>query len=236
MFLIVAFIIGILMAVVYSAKKTEQNYKILLFIYLVTWGSALLMSTFGFFEMEVPSDYSYFLFLLHLIGFIFGALSFATTSSSDNESTGESLINIENNIVSILDNRKFRIFLVFMAIYLTYVFSKYWVKVLFYQNISDTREQLVEIYGYFYYTFAKPLLVLPTTIVCYVLFGYSILKKRNWVCWLLGYYLLVNASLTGGRFGYVYIAMGVVFVNLLLAKICYSCSSVIWDDSSYYNV
>lgn len=219
MFLIVAFIIGILMAVVYSAKKTEQNYKILLFIYLVTWGSALLMSTFGFFEMEVPSDYSYFLFLLHLIGFIFGALSFATTSSSDNESTGESLINIENNIVSILDNRKFRIFLVFMAIYLTYVFSKYWVKVLFYQNISDTREQLVEIYGYFYYTFAKPLLVLPTTIVCYVLFGYSILKKRNWVCWLLGYYLLVNASLTGGRFGYVYIAMGVVFVNLFIAKV-----------------
>lgn len=207
------------MLIVHSAKKTERNYKILLYIYLIAWGSALFTSTFGFFEMEVPSDYSYFLFLLHLIGFIVGSLSVATSSSINAVSTGNSLINIENNIVRILNNRLFRIFLVFMSIYLTYVFSKYWVKVLFYQNISDTREQLVDIYGYFYYTFAKPLLVLPTTIVCYVLFGYSILKKRNWFCLLLGYYLIVNASLTGGRFGYVYIAMGVVFVNLFIVKV-----------------
>lgn len=215
----IVLVVGFLMVVVRSSKKTERNYKVLLYIFLLAWGTALVTSSFGFFDMEIPSDFSYFLLLLHLVGFTAGALTITTTTSKQTNKTDFSLAKIENNIVRILNSRIFRVFIIFMAVYVTYVFSKYWVKVLFYQNISDTREQLVEIYGYTYYTFAKPLLFLPTTIVCYVLFGYSILKKRDWFCFLMGYYLVVNASLTGARFGYVYIAMGVVFANLFVVKV-----------------
>ena len=217
-------VIGILMVLVHAAKNTEQNYKKLLYIYLTSWAVALLTSSLGFFDMEVPSDYSYFLFLLHLVGFVAGALLIKTVSGNRNASRvstsrDSSLRNIEINMQKILDSPIFRIIIVLMSIYVTYVFSKYWIKVLFYNNISDTRDQLVEIYGGFYYTFARPLLFLPTTIFCYILFGYSLFKKRNWVCLLMGYYLVVNASLTGGRFGYIFIALGVVFVDIFIVKI-----------------
>ncbi len=211
-------VIGVLIFVVHKAKNTEQNYKKLLYIYLITWAAALIMSSFGFFNMEVPGDFSYFLFLLHLIGFVVGTLLVSTTVRKKTYQTELSFKRIENGLVQILESPLFRTIIVLMAIYVTYVFSKYWIKVLLYNNISDTRDQLVEIYGGFYYTFARPLLFLPTTILCYVLFGYSIFKKRDWVCLLMGYYLVVNASLTGGRIGYFFIALGAVFVNFFVVK------------------
>lgn len=218
MLFLIVIVIASLLFVVHSAKNTEPNQKRLLYIYLVTWGVTLIMSSFGFFDMEVPGGYAYFLLILHLIAFTAGALMVSTTSLKKQALNDYKLANIENSIVRTLNSPIFKIIIVLMSIYVTYVFSKYWIKVLLYDNISDTRDLLVDIYGDFYYTFARPLLFLPTTIVCYVLFGYSLFKKRDWVCIVMGYYLVVNASLTGGRFGYVYIAMGVVFVELYIVK------------------
>ena len=211
-------VIGVLIFVVHKAKNTEQNYKKLLYIYLITWAVALVLSSYGFFDMEVPSDFAYFLLLLHLVGFVVGALLISTSVKGKSSQTELSFKRIEDGLVQILESPVFRMIIVLMAIYVTYVFSKYWVKVLLYNNISETRGQLVDIYGGFYYTFARPLLFLPTTILCYILFGYAIFKKRDWVCLLMGYYLIVNASLTGGRIGYFFIAIGAVFVNVFIIK------------------
>ena len=214
----ITFVIGILMFVVRYSKITETNHKKLLYIYLITWAVAMLLSNFGFSDLEIPSDFSYSLFIIHLVGFVIGTLLVKTTSSNKSLHNNLPLKIIENNILRVLNSSLFRTILVLMTIYVTYVFSKYWMRVLLYNNISETRYQLIEILGDFYYTFARPLLFLPTTIVCYVLFGYSLLKKRDWVCFLMGYYLVVNASLTGGRIGYVFIALGVVFVDLFIVK------------------
>ena len=212
-------VIGVLLIFVYKARKTEKNYKKILYIYLVVWAVVMIMSSFGFYEMEVPSDYSYTLFLIHLVGFIFGAILIPTSSVSKASSSDYLLKKIENSIVKILESPLFRAILVLMSLYVTYLFSMYWAKVMIYNTMSETRSQIVEIYGSLYYNFARPLLFLPFSMVCYVLFGYAIFKKRDWVCFLMGYMLLVNASLTGGRFGYVFIFVGIVFVNIFIIKI-----------------
>ena len=118
----------------------------------------------------------------------------------------------------ILNTPLFRVILVLMCIYATFLFSKYLGKVFYYNNLSDTRDDFVAIYGSFYYNFTRSLLFLPMSILCYILFGYSVLRKRDWVCFLMGYFLLLNASFTGGRLGYVFILLGVVFVKLFIVK------------------
>lgn len=206
------------MYIVRLSKRTDTNHKNLLYVYLIIWAFALILSSFGFYDMEIPSSFSYFLLILHLVGFVIGALLVKTSGSNKSSQRIFPSKNIEHNILRVLQSPLFRTILVLMSIYVTYVFSKYWMKVLLYNNISETRGQLIEIYGSFYYTFARPLLFLPTTIVCYILFGYALFKKRDWVCFLMGYYLVVNASLTGGRIGYVFIALGVIFVDLFIVK------------------
>lgn len=195
----------------------DGNQRKLITIYLCVWLVAIIMTSLGIYDMDIPSVFSRNLILLHLVGFTLGTVLIRTKTSVVSRQ-GVSSKNIEIQIEKFLKSPLFRILLIIMTLYATYLFGRYWAKVTYYNSISETRDQFLDIYGALYYNFTKSLLFLPMSIICYILFGYAVFRKRDWVCLLMGYFLLVNASLMGGRFGYVYILLGIIFVNIFIIK------------------
>lgn len=209
-------LITFLLYLITGKRWCDSQKSLLLRIYVLSWGGVLLLSCFGFYDMSIPKNSTFLILLLHLFGFVLGAAAISGRTSAKKEDIAVKVIEAEIN--SILKSSVFRALLIFMVIYSVFLFSKYLTTLLFYNSMSETRTDLISIYGKFYFDLARPMLFLPMSIICYVLFGYSLLKKRDWVCILMGGFLLLNASFNGGRIGYVYILLGIVFVNIYIVK------------------
>lgn len=214
---IILLVIGLLyFGVARTLKKSDQGK--LLKIYLCCWLGVMILSTFGVYGVNIPSAYTHTLLLIHLIGYIMGAL-FVSANVTQKINPHLSIINIEYNINRVLKNKVFRFLLIIVVLYSAYMFRFYLNNLLFTTNMAETRTEIINIYGTFFINIAKPFFLFPMSTLCYVLFGYSIIKQRDWVCILMGIFLILNASFTGGRIGYVYILVGILFVNIFITKV-----------------
>ena len=114
-------VLSILILIAIKNRRLESGQKKLLLIYLVVWAVGIILSGLELFEMRSPSVFSHNLILLHLVGFTIGALLIPTAKYNEVSNVNES-ITWEDKINHILNTSLFRVILVLMCIYATFLF------------------------------------------------------------------------------------------------------------------
>ena len=84
-------------------------------------------------------------------------------------------------------------------------------------SMSELRTDFYEsgIYGTFFSIVNGPILS-TFNLFLIPIFSWMLFKKRNWLLIVQGLFLFGYASLGGGRFGYLRIAIGIAFVGFCL--------------------
>lgn len=206
-------IIIIILVIFFGIRLSNMDKlsKNILYFYLGFWGIAIFLSALNLLKFY-PVDYStYLLLLLHLVAFVIG---FAVYGISGTQRRIVNVVRLEHQINRFVDNKVFRVLLIVLTLYVLSLFVVYFQKIMLYNNLADIRSQFYdgsEIYGS-QFRILNQWLLKPFSIFVTPLFAFLCFKRRDWVCLLLGVFLLVYNSLSAGRFGYVKIAIGFVFV------------------------
>ena len=198
--------------------RLEREIKILLYIFFVYWGMGIFFSSFGFYGVKIPSNYAQFLLLLHLFGFFSGILLFTLSNSSYKTNINTVKVEIDEEVNSIFKNWLFWAIFSISFVYVLSLFQTYTTSLAFLGRSGEIRQNMETIYGSFYKLYGYELLIQPIKILCFPLFGYALVKKRIAISIILGLYLVMEATLSGGRFGYAYIVLAVVFMNVVVIK------------------
>lgn len=202
-----------------KSLRLDKEIKLLLYIYFVYWGMGVFFSSFGFYGVKVPRNYTQFLLILHLFGFLSGVALYVSVNKSQIKLTSSSSNNdIDFEIDSIFKSWFFWILFSISFIYVLSLFQTYSTSLLYFGRSGEIRQNMEEVYGSFYKMYGNELIIQPFKILCFPLFGYAFIKKRIAVATILGLYLVMEATLSGGRFGYAYIVLAIVFMNVVIIK------------------
>lgn len=125
---------------------------------------------------------------------------------------------INTQIEYFTNNIVFKAILITLVLYCCYLFSIYYQQVMFYESLATLRAEYYEydsLYGPLFRTLNLWVLS-PFSLIAIPIFAYKCFYKIDWICFLLGIYLLTYSSLSGGRFGYMRIIVGFIFIIFCL--------------------
>ena len=178
--------------------------------YVIIWSFGILLSTNE--ALYEVSDYVYLLVYLHLLCYFIGFYSIKYSPKMP-----------EKNLISIVSKRidrfvnssYFNIFFALCLTYVIYLFVKFYSLIILYQSLADLREDFFDaetnIYGSSF-GLINTFLLVPLFYSLIPIFSYKCIFKRDFKTIFYGVYLIIYASLGGGRFDYIRIALGFVFV------------------------
>lgn len=186
--------------------------KRFLSFYLGFWLVSLFFCMINILNLREISSTTYIIVTIHLMSFVFGFCIVRLKKAS-------SLVLPETNFVETIERLSSNIyFIIFTSILLVYVvslFVKFWGIIALSNGLAELRadffDEDMNIYGNSF----KPInqwILKPFSYVGTLLFAVLCIHKRNLSCYLLGAFLIIYESLSGGRFGYVRIALIFVFV------------------------
>ncbi|MBO7277941.1 MAG: oligosaccharide repeat unit polymerase [Bacteroidales bacterium] len=207
---ILIIIIFLLMLFIVNKIGTINKFsKRMLTLYIAYWGIMLTLSSIGVADLYRPSNFA-------LLTLFMAVLSFVVGFSLQKQTLYEKKdINIESfNFLDEFINSKGFIFLLFLAFVMSgYYFMKMRTALAFYEDLGEIRGMFFDnsLLGY-YFIWLNHLFLQPMKYVCVLVFAYMLLYKRNWKFIIVTLFLLFYTSLSGGRFGYLSIAIGVLFV------------------------
>lgn len=212
-------LILLLSAIVYFATIFRGNFDSISRRFLITyagvWFVALSLSEYGVGDMNIPSDSTVTLLIVHLYSFLLGfrlinKCSLYCTPFSDS---------LESSIVILLNSKVFRVLFMLCFLYVLSMFAVFFRTVMALQSLADVRTEFYEgdLYGSLY-GMINMFILTPLDYILFPLFGYMCVKKRNWLWVMIMFYLLIHNSLAGGRLGYIRILLGIVFFVYCLSK------------------
>ena len=204
---------------VWNSHSVDKITKRLFIIYLVWWIIPVSLSDLGLEGLYHVTNWSMFLQLLHLIAFTLGVLTYRNNTKRVYLTNNNIEQTLESQLSRIMENKFFIAILIVALLLAIYYFTIYQAMVALYERASVARNAYYEgeLFGPEFY-YVNGLILRPVNFMCLTLFGYSVLKKRNWVCLLMGLYLVIKASINASRFEITYIIFAVVFMNFLISK------------------
>lgn len=187
--------------------------KRILIPYALIWFISLALSTMGINGLYVPEDSTIYLLVAHLFMFLLG-FSIKKSKRIRMNPLTESLV---ESIELLIRKRWFQLIILICMLYSLSLFAIYWRAVAIMQSLGELRDEFYDgnLYGPLY-TILNTFFLAPFDYFLYPIFGYMCIKKRNWLWMAMFVYLMAHASLSGGRFGYVRILLGVGFVAFCL--------------------
>lgn len=203
----------VLLIVVYNSKRLDVLSKRMLLLFLSIWVADLALSPLGLYELYPPSMYTLFLLTTNVIMFTFG-FCIVKSNINNREFSKEDV----NGMVEHLYNSPLFIILLLISTIITlFLLSTSYAMLAYYGNLGDVRSDYYggSLFGDSF-ILVDNILLSPIDTLCVPVFSYMLFYKRDWKMFLMALFILSHASLSGGRFGYVRILIGIVFVAFCL--------------------
>lgn len=207
-FLFFAFFAVILQII--SKKRWDVSSKRMMLLFVGYWGIALVWSAIGVSDYNKPGALAYFLLFANVVMFLLGFSVLSRDHHRYQSMTSAELHSIINRLIS----SKFFVFLLVVACSLSaYYLFRMQAFLALTGDLDEVRAAYFDhsLMGY-EFIWLNHLFLNPFHYVCIPVFGYMLFFRRNWCFILVSLFLLSYTSLDGGRFGYLRIALGVVFV------------------------
>lgn len=209
--IIISFIL--LIRSIYKSKRYESLSKRMLMIYSILWGIVISISSFGLYDFKVPSSNILLMMVVHVFAFVLG---FRSVLISRKDADQFSLDLLDKKLDRLTSNLVFIIFTSLLSAYILFLVIKMF-SLIAVMNMSDIRDDYYDsnIYGSLFSIINGPILATFNLFLIPV-FSWMCFKKRNWFTLIQGLYLFGYSSLGGGRFGFVRIGVGLLFVGFCL--------------------
>ena len=212
-YIVIVSFIFVFMYLLKTYKYKDVLSKRIILIYTIVWGLVICTSTFGIYGFNIPSSEVIAMMTIHVICFIVG---FNKCNIKTETSYRFSLNYLDKSLNRITDNNLFIFITCILALYVSSLFLKF-MKILAIMSMSELRTDFYEsgIYGPLFSIINGPILS-TFNLFLIPIFSWMLFKKRNWFLVVQSLFLLGYASLGGGRFGFLRIAIGIVFVGFCL--------------------
>lgn len=213
-------LVGItLIFIVCNSQTVDKIAKKLFIIYMIWWIVPVSLSDLGLEGLYHVTNWSMCLQLLHLFAFTLGVLCYKKRKKCLYVNKKDVDYSLEKQLLNVIGNKYFIGILIISLIIVIQFFVIYQAQVAYLGAASLARSAYYEgeLFGPLFY-YIDGLLLRPVNFICLTLFGYAIFKKRNWVCLLMGTYLVLKASLNASRFEITYIIFAVIFMNMVIVK------------------
>ena len=188
-----------------------------MFLYVGLWGVSLFFAICEMGGLYRVGSFTLFLIYLSLISFVLGFSLCTSKRYPDTHIHSDSTGSIVNTFS---DSWNFKIILIILVGYVISLFATFIDTIILHGNLVNIRNDYFGgedsgMYGHLF-DILNPWVLTPISIVLIPIFTYKLFYKRDWICLLTGLYLIVFFSLGGGRFGYIRILWGVVFIMYCL--------------------
>lgn len=195
--------------VVLKVSKLNETSKRMICLIIGYWAIALILSAIGVPGLNRPSDYAFVLLFLSIIMFSFGFLSLRSTTKEFTFDQNR-LVPIINTII---DSKFFLILLLISAILSTTLFLIMRTVLQQVGDLGEVRTMFFEgtLFGSVI-TWIMTFFLTPMNYICIPIFGYLLFFNRGWKLLVTFVFIWTYASLGGGRFGYLRIAWGIIFI------------------------
>ena len=204
-------LVSVFAVLLMAIKKSHQDIasKRMILLFTGYWGIVLTLSTLGLYGMNKPTSYVLLLLVTNVVMFTLGYSVIKTGNVAVNYTFNDTKSLME----SIIKNRFFTALLIVSTLVSIIAFQTFQSFVQSGWSLSEIRTGYFE--GGFYGDIGIlfPVLLTPMEYICIPLFGYMLVYKRNWKFILVAVFLLTYTSLGAGRFGYVRIAVGILFIS-----------------------
>lgn len=187
----------------------------MLYCYYLMWFMSLFFASIQFGGLFRVSAFTLILVYSSLISFTFGFFMVYIPPKSLNNLDSDLIGSFVQNFTQ---NKLFKILLIVLIIYISSLISVYIDYLLTNESLANLRSDYYgedQIYGPLY-SFINIWILSPFSIIAIPIFAYKLIYQRDWICLLLGLFLFGYFTLGGGRFGYVRILFGLVYVMFCL--------------------
>ena len=209
--LIVAFIVLVIR--LFRSKRYDSLSKRIIIIYSILWGTVIYISSFGFLDFNPPSNEVLLMMAVHVLAFIIG---FSIVPISTLEVRQFSIDTLDRKLDQLTSNKFFIIITCILSAYIVSLVVKFFSLIAL-MDVADLRTDFYEsnIYGTLFSIINGPILS-PFNLLLIPVFSWMFFRKRNLLTLIQGIYLFGYASLGGGRFGFVRIGIGLLFVGFCI--------------------
>lgn len=189
--------------------------KRILLIYVCWWVFCLILSSFGFYGFKPLSTNSTVIMLSHLFFFLCGYMMVKDCGT---------LNGIENHLSSVIlklsTSKVFNILIVGALLYVMSLYITFAARLALTNSMADVRNDYYggSLYGNMF-SVINGLILSPLNYICLPVFSYTLLRKPNFITLITGLFLVIYASLGGGRLNYAYILLSIIYINYCLLKI-----------------
>lgn len=205
--IIIAFIIFLF----FICKKTikDRLSKTVIYSYVGVWAIAFITSTLRLYGLYEVSNYSMILLMLHVLAFTVGFWAFPIPKSC---AAQIDVKEIKPHVEKLYNQVWFKFLVVVSTILMMFFFSKYYALIAV-KDLAEIRGDYYDgvLYGPFFGSI-KEFIFTPVSLLLLPLFAYSSFYKRDWIWLLMGFFLMVSMTLSGGRLGYIRIAVIFFFI------------------------
>lgn len=214
----IAFIVIAYFVLFQNIRKQLKNNTLIYratMAYVGWWFLCQSLASFDLYGCPSPGIYANILIILHIYAFVWGLRAYNKDKVAYNR------VNMANSLSSAVANLSgswlFKIVLVFAVIYTVRLFMHFSAQIALYNTLGELRSEVYDgnIYGE-NFPLIKGLLLNPLNYLCLLVFSYKVLEKIDIVTILTGVYVIVYASLAGGRIDYVWILTSLFLVNFCI--------------------
>jgi len=196
--------------------KMDYPSKRILLIFTTYWFIALFLSQFELYGLDMPKNLSVFLLIINVFAFIIG---FSLIKINSNSLHRINIKTFEVQFSLILKNKIFIFILIIALLYVAYLVGIYYTKFIFLQSLGDLRTEYYDsnLYGSLFSTI-NTFFLSPFFIFLLPIYGYSTLYKRNMIWFFILLFLLLFATLSGGRADYLKLFLPIMLIILFQKK------------------
>ena len=210
--LIVLFIVFLFLLIITKFNpRLDIASRRMLYCYYLMWFMSLFFAIIQVGGLFRVSAFTLTLVYVSLISFTFGFFLVyippQSTTILDADLMG-------SFILRFTQNKSFKIILMILIVYIGSLISIYIDYISTHESLANLRADYYgedELYGPLY-SFLNIWILSPFSIIAIPIFAYKFMYQRDWICLLLGLFLFGYFTLSGGRFGYVRILFGFIYV------------------------
>lgn len=203
MIFIIVFFFAFCLIYMTNLDKTSRRFLVFFVGY---WCIATFLSLNNIGGLCEVSSSTYSLVYIHLISFCLGFNVIRIRNSKFRIISRES---IDTSINSLMNNTFFRIILIVSTIYICSLYIQFFQSIFILGSMTEARGEYYggggDIYGPLFFILNQFILE-PLNIILLPVFAYKLYYKRDWIFWVIALYVIILASLSGGRIGYIRIA------------------------------
>lgn len=185
----------------------EKNF---LSLYIAVWWYSIYFSRLQLFNLYYVKESTTFLLIIHVFTFLLGYM-LCSSKGRRKRLCGKDFPEFNYTVDNLLSNKIFIIALLSCTLYVLSKFIVFFNAVVI-SNAIDIRGEYFE--GNLYgpeFVVVNSFVLFPMNCICLLLWSHCVICKRNWQFYVITIFLIVSNSLAGGRLGYFWISLALLF-------------------------